>query len=441
MDKFENKTSHIRDLAIIGMGASGSMAAIKAADYANVDLFDGNEKLGKKIYITGKGRCNVTNAVKMPQFMQGIARNPKFMYSAFKHFSNEDLMNFFESNACPLKVERGFRVFPKSDRSSDINKTLEKVLIKKKVNLYKNCKIAEVSVKDGVFCLETDDYNKDLHSKKLYYKSLIIATGGLSYPSTGSTGDGLIWAEKMGHKIIKMTPSLVGFKLRDSDLKALTGLSLKNISLQIKSGKKTWTEFGDLIFTENGISGPSVLTMSANISGMDPEKLQGIKMELDWKPALSHKQLEERMSRERSQAPNRILKSLLASFLPKSAIDVFLTRAGLDPQKPFNQMTKAEEDRFINLLKHFKLTFDGDEGFKQAVISRGGVSTKEINPSSMESKICKNLYFCGEIIDVDGFTGGYNLQIAFSTGYLAGYSAGIKIKEERGYYDDQSYSH
>ncbi len=421
----------VRDLAIIGMGASGSMAAIKAADYANVDLFDGNEKLGKKIYITGKGRCNVTNAVKMPEFMQGIARNPKFLFSALKHFSNEDLMEFFQGNSCPLKVERGFRVFPKSDRSSDINKTLEKVLLRKKVNLYKNTKIADVSLENEIFCLELENHNKDLHCKKLYYRSLIIATGGLSYPATGSRGDGLIWAKKLGHNVIEMTPSLVGFTLRDGDLEALTGLSLRNISLEVKLGKKTWTEFGDLLFTDRGISGPSVLTMSANLSGLSPDKLKGMKMELDWKPALSHKQLEDRMSRERSKAPNRIIKSLFASFLPKSAIDVFINRGAFDPQKPFNQMTKAEEDLFINLMKHFKLTYEGDEGFRQAVISRGGIDTKEINPSSMESKICKNLYFCGEIIDVDGFTGGYNLQIAFSTGYLAGLSAGMKIKEER----------
>lgn len=436
MEKLESMAFEIRDLAIIGMGASGSMAAIKASDYVEVDLFDGNEKLGKKIYITGKGRCNVTNAAKMPDFMKGIARNPKFLFSALKRFSNDDLIAFFKVNSCPLKIERGLRVFPVSDRASDINKTLEKVLLRNKVNLYKNCNIAEVSLENGLFCLEPERENKSYPSKKLYYKSLIIATGGLSYPSTGSKGDGLAWAKNFGHNIIDMTPSLVGLVLKDNDIKDLTGLSLKNISLEVKLGKKTWAEFGDLIFTDKGISGPSVLTMSANISGTDQEKLKGMSLELDWKPALTHKQLEDRLQRERKEAPNRILKSLFASFLPKSAVDVFINRGGFDPQKPFNQMTKDEEETFINLLKHFKLSYDGDEGFRQAVISRGGIDTKEINPSSMESKICKNLYFCGEIIDVDGFTGGYNLQIAFSTGYLAGYSAGNKIKEERETYND-----
>lgn len=436
MEKLSNKAYRIRELAIIGMGAAGSMAAIKASDYFEVDLFDGNEKLGKKIYITGKGRCNVTNAVKMPDFMKGIARNPKFLFSALKRFSNEDLMAFFKANACPLKIERGMRVFPESDRSSDIIKTLEKVLLTKNVNLYKNCKIVGVKLENGIFRLEPEMENKSFPEKKLYYKRLIIATGGLSYPSTGSKGDGLVWAKNLGHNIIEMTPSLVGFVLKDSDIKDLTGLSLKNISLKVKLGKKTWSEFGDLIFTEKGISGPSVLTMSANISGIDKEKLKGLSLELDWKPALTHKQLEDRLQRERKQVPNRILKSLFASFLPKSAVNVFINRGGFDPYKPFNQMTKDEEERFINLLKHFKMSYDGDEGFRQAVISRGGIDTKEINPSSMESKICKDLYFCGEIIDVDGFTGGYNLQIAFSTGYLAGYSAGNKIKEERETYND-----
>lgn len=414
-------------VAIIGMGAAGAMAGIASDPSIPTTIFDGNEKLGKKIYITGKGRCNLTNTAPMAAFLKQVTRNPKFLYSAFNAFDNRDLMNFFEEQGVPLKEERGGRVFPKSDHASDINKALEKRLKAQGVVLKKKCRLLSLypGAEEGPFVLEFDEEGR---RKTVYAHKVILATGGLSYPSTGSRGEGQAMAEKLSHTITKMTPSLVAFKLQAPWLRPLRGLSLRNVTLKVKLGKKTWSEFGEALFTETGLSGPIVLTLSSLISG---KNLDGLLLSLDFKPAMDEKALATRLQREREAGSNRSIKTLFQAFLPKSLVPIFLEEGGMDPNKPFHQMTQEEEKRFIGLLKDFPLPFDGLEGFSQAVITRGGVSIKEINPSTMESKKVPGLYFAGEIMDVDAMTGGYNLQIAFSTGYLAGQSASRAFLDER----------
>lgn len=401
-------------VAVIGAGASGSMAAVACAEKgASVTVFEGNEKLGKKIYITGKGRCNVTNATPMPEFMNGISRNPKFLFSAFASFSNADTMRFFEDRGLRLKTERGSRVFPVSDHASDVNKALERALREAGAELRLREKVEDVRHDADHFILRLADGTEEIFDR------VILATGGLSYPTTGSTGDGYRFAEKLGHKVLACFPSLVAMRLSD-DVSGLEGLSLKNILLTAQVGKKRYEEFGEMLFTKHGISGPVVLSLSSRIAGTAADR---VLLSLDWKPALSEEDLRKRIHREREEGPNRYILRLLESLLPGKAVGRFESALGFDVRRPMNQMTKGDQAKLISMLKHDALSFEGLGEFREAVITRGGVSTKEIDPKTMESKLVPGLYFAGEVIDVDAFTGGYNLQIAFSTGHLAGISA------------------
>lgn len=413
----------IWDILVIGMGASGCMAGIAAALHgASVALIDGNEKVGKKIYITGKGRCNVTNATPLPEFMDGLAHNSRFLYSALYHFTNQDLMDFFAQHGQNVKIERGERVFPTSDHSNDINRVLEKVLRENGATLYFH-HLAEKIAYDAEHALFTVSV---LGRETMQARRLILACGGQSYPSTGSTGDGYRFAAGFGHSIQEPHPSLVPITLSDPYIATWEGISLKNIALKARLGKrkKPLSCFGEMLFTREGISGPVVLTLSALLAG---KKNEEITLSLDWKPALDAETLRKRLVREREKAPNRALSTLFQSFLPKRCTDVFLEKGGWDAAEPFHSWTREQEEHFIALLKDFPLTFSGFGSFKQAVITRGGVTVKEIDPSTMESRKQKGLYIAGEMADVDGFTGGYNLQIAFSMGHLAGDSAAASL--------------
>ncbi|MDY3052283.1 MAG: NAD(P)/FAD-dependent oxidoreductase [Ndongobacter sp.] len=406
----------MKRVAVIGMGASGCMAAVSAAEHgASVELFERNEKIGKKIYITGKGRCNVTNATPMPEFLDGIVRNRKFLLSAFHAFSNQDLIEFLEREGLPLKTERGARVFPASDHASDVNKTLERALIRRGVVLHYHGRVSEIVRSGARFFLRftqggrTDEFD-----------CVIVCCGGLSYPLTGSTGDGYRFAEAFGHTVQPCTPSLVAFKLKEEWIAEWEGLSLKNVALRVRCGKSMTQEIGELLFTRDGISGPLVLSASARISGRE-EEVQCV--EIDWKPGMSDDALAAKIRRFREEGPNRQLKTLLESMLPKRAVQRMSCCASLPLLQPLHQLTKEQLNRLCHILKHFPLTLHRLGGFNEAVVTRGGVCVKEVQPSTMESKYEKGLFFAGELLDVDGFTGGYNLQIAFSTGWLAGRSA------------------
>ena len=403
-------------VAVIGAGAAGAMAGIAAAEKgASVVLFERNEKLGKKIYITGKGRCNLTNAAEGNAFFEGVARHPKFLYSAFSQFSNEDLMHFMESEGLPLKVERGRRVFPVSDKSNDVNRTLEKALQKRGAIVQYRRKITSIlptnRSESPQFYLEDADRKREGP-----FDRVIVACGGKSYPTTGSDGSGYALVEALGHTIQPLFPSLVSFRLGDPFIPALEGLSLRNVALHVQTKKQTWKEFGELVFTSRGISGPVVLTLSAKISASEAP----CALYLDWKPARSVEQLAARFVEVRRQIPNRALRRVYESLLPKKAVPVFEALVAADPQKKVNSWTRQEEQKLISYLKEFPLTYLGPGDFREAVVTRGGVSLKEINPATMESKRISGLYLAGEMLDVDGYTGGFNLQIAFSTGRVAG---------------------
>ena len=413
-----NKETRI-PIAVIGMGAAGSMAALEAGKFAKTVLFDGNEKLGKKIYITGKGRCNLTNIAGRQAFIQQIIHNGKFFYSAFSAFSNQDLMDFFDKEGCPLQVERGGRVFPKSNHASDINRTLEKALVRTGVVLKKNHLLRAVDRSESDFLLHFEEAGQERCFRS---KLLILATGGCSYPSTGARGDGYRFAHELGHTIEPPSPSLVPLLLSDPDLAGLQGLSLRNVALTARWGKKEKRLFGEALFTDRGLSGPIALSLSAYLSG---QKLDHVTLSLNLKPALDEAELKRRLQREREAGPNRALLTLLESLLPKSLARVLGERAGFDLARPLHQMTRAEEALLIRYLHDFPLSFASLGPFSSAVITRGGVRVKEVDPSTMASKLCPGLYVAGELLDLDGLTGGYNLQIAFSTGYVAGRSAGM----------------
>lgn len=432
--EYEMKDVQKIPIAIIGMGAAGSMAAIEAGKVMPVQLFDGNEKLGKKIYITGKGRCNLTNACPMTDFLKGYSRNGKFLYSALHAFSNRDLIHFFENQGMKTKVERGDRVFPLSGHSSDVNKILEKTLIKEGVFLNKYHHLRSVEKDRKGFFLEFERRTKaGLEQVLLRADQLILSCGGKSYPSTGSRGEGYEFAKALGHQINPIFPALCPMILDAPWLTDVEGLSLTNISLKAKKGKKKEVLFGDLLFTREGISGPVVLTMSSILSG---QNLRAYSFSIDWKPSLNEEKLKRRLERERENGPNRKLQTLFSSFLPRSAVPLFIQLGGFNKDLPFHNWSKEGQMRFITLLKNFPLPVMGLSDMNQAIITRGGVECKEIDPSTMESKICPGLYFAGEMIDFDGFTGGYNLQAAFSTGFLAGKSAGEKWTKNKGEKDE-----
>lgn len=410
-------------IAVIGMGPAGAMSAISAAQHgAEVTIYDKNEKLGKKLYITGKGRCNLTNDCTQMEFFEAIKRNPKFFYSSYSHLSPQGLMDFFQDGGLPLKVERGRRVFPQSDKSSDVIRFLNGKLRELRVKQLFKQEVVSVlyNEQDKVFEVKTSDATQT-------YDRVIIACGGLSYETTGSTGDGYRFAKSFGHRIKDTYPSLVPIILKDIWIREVEGLSLKYIELTLKIKKKKYVEFGDLVFTNNGISGPVVLTLSSYLGGL---KTNDVDLSLDWKPALSADELYQRIIRERDKGPNRLFQTLLETLLPKSMVPVFADQINIGLRTPINELTKANQEDLVRLLKSFPLTYKSLGEFKQAVVTQGGVDVREINPSSMESKIQKGLYFAGEVIDIDALTGGYNLQLAFSTGYLAGLSAAVDNTKE-----------
>lgn len=403
-------------LAVIGGGASGMLAAYAAAQNgADVTLFEANEKLGKKLYITGKGRCNITNACDTEDFFNNIPTNKKFLYSALYTFTNDMLISLLNENGLVTKVERGGRVFPKSDKSSDVIRTLAEMLKKAGVKVKLNTKVKSLIFKDGA----VDGVNTQ--NGKFFCDKTIVCTGGISYPLTGSTGDGYAFAKNAGHEIIKPEGSLVALTVNEQNLiKPAQGLSLKNVKLTLKNGKKElYSEMGEMLFTHFGVSGPLVLSASAHL----PSGFNDAKIIIDLKPALSEEKLDKRIVRDFSQEQNKRLKNALFMLMPKSLAGVITEYSGLDPEKFVHDITKEERQRLILAIKSFTLTVKEKRSVKEAIITRGGVCVKEIDPATMKSRLTDNLYFAGEVIDVDGYTGGFNLQIAFSTGYLAGLSA------------------
>ena len=406
-------------ILIIGAGAAGSMAAILAAKNGHeVTVFEKNAKTGKKIYITGKGRCNITNAVENTELIKNTIRNPKFMYSAFSEFSSENVINFFENMGCSVKVERGNRAFPVSDHSSDVIKALDKAMENARVKVRYNTPVESLVISET----ESEISGIKLRDGKIVEgDKVIIATGGLSYQSTGSTGDGYEFGKQAGHTIKDLRPSLVALEIKEKFIKELQGLSLKNVKVSVKNGKKIiFDELGEMLFTRDGVSGPLILSASS-IAGELFYK-EGGSLSIDLKPALSEEELDARLLRDFTEFKAKALKNAFDKLLPKSLIPVFLGRTGIDIEKKAGGLTKQERSVIINLLKHFTLEVTGLKGYEEAVITKGGVAVNEINPKTMESKKIKGLYFAGEVLDVDALTGGFNLQIAWSTGYVAGSS-------------------
>lgn len=404
------------DILIIGGGAAGMMAAVSAADRGHrVTVFEKNEKLGKKIYITGKGRCNVTNACPVEEIFDKIVTNSKFMYSSIYTFDNLMVQDFFEKAGCRLKVERGNRVFPVSDKSYDIINALENEMKRRHVTVKLMSEVTDIITEnDTVIGIVADN-------KKIYGDAVLIATGGYSYPSTGSSGSGHRFAAKLGHNVTKCSPALVPFMAADEWIKKLQGLSLKNCGVKFYDGKKLiYEDFGELLFTHFGVSGPTVLSASSYVS--DIIKTHEIKLIIDLKPALDEKMLDDRILRDFDVIKNRSFSNSLDGLLPKSLIPVIIELSGIEPHKKVNEIRRDERKMLVNLIKNLTVTLTGLRGFNEAIITHGGINVKEINPGTMESELIKNLYFAGEVIDVDAVTGGYNLQIAWSTGYLAGLS-------------------
>ena len=496
----------MRKIIVIGGGPAGMFAAYFAAKNGHkVTLLEQNEKLGKKLYITGKGRCNITNAGDMENLFSNVCSNKKFLYSAFYAYTNEQVVDFFESYGLHTKVERGNRVFPVSDRSSDVIAALTRALKDVKVEVKLHTKVvkllteqkdeiaykqlnhlssqsgnesklrvsASTSYKDGDFEFQdenatdtsilTNDMMQDawtsvklsqsdsvlekqvVTSKKknksaskketiepskikgvvlengntLYADAVIVATGGISYPSTGATGDGYRFAEQVHHKIVEPTPSLVPFETKEHWAMELQGLALKNVAITIKrKGKVIYEDFGEMLFTHFGVSGPMILSASAAIK---PEYFkEGLELLIDLKPALEKEQLDKRILKDFEEVKNKQYKNSLQKLMPSTMIPIVIELSGIDPEKKVNEITKEERTNLVNLLKAIPLTISGLRGWNEAIITKGGVAVKQVNPSTMESKLVEGLYFCGEVLDLDAMTGGYNLQIAWSTGYLAG---------------------
>lgn len=400
---------------VIGGGASGMLCAYFAKKGGNdVILIEQNEKLGKKLYITGKGRCNLTNYCPVDEFLLNVVSNPKFLMSSINGLTPQDTCNLFEDLGLKLKVERGNRVFPLSDKSSDVIKTLQQALVNSGVEINLNEKVLSVNpLENGLKTVVTD---KETYTAD----NVVIATGGLSYKSTGSTGDGYKFAKILGHTVTDLYPSLCGINLKGEDYKDLQGLTLKNVKLSAKDGNKEYySEQGELLFTHYGISGPLVLTCSALSARKD---LKSVTLSIDLKPALTAEELDKRLIRDLSINSKRELKNSLDGLLPKAIIPLIIKRSKIPPYKKTDDITAQERASLLNALKN--LTFEpiNLRGYEEAVITSGGVSVKEINPKTMESKLVKGVYFIGEVLDVDAFTGGFNLQIAFSTAKSAGIS-------------------
>lgn len=407
---------------VIGGGAAGMMAAITAAaNGGEVLLLEKNEKLGKKLFITGKGRCNITNAADTEDLFSAIVSNPKFLYSSFYSFTNSQVIDFFEGLDVKTKIERGGRVFPASDHSSDVIRALEREMEQLGVEIYLQAEVKELILKEHVIkgVVLTS-------GKKLYADTVIVATGGISYPSTGSTGDGYRFAKACGHQVTEILPSLVPMEVKEWYAKELMGLSLRNIEICVTDGKKKlYQEFGEMLFTHYGVTGPVILSASSIVGKKLKEK--ELTLHIDLKPALSEEQLDKRVLREFETNHNRQFKNAVDSLFPSKLRPVIVELSGIPEEKKVHEITKEERLHFVRLIKDFSMTLTGLRGYKEAIITKGGVSVKEIDPSTMESKLVKGLFFAGEVLDLDAVTGGYNLQIAWSTGYLAGMNANCQV--------------
>ncbi len=417
----------MKHVLVIGGGAAGMMAAVTAAvGGALVDLYEKNEKTGKKIYITGKGRCNVTNNCEPDDFLNHVCGNPRFMFSSFNGFTNRDAMRFFEEQGCRLKTERGERVFPVSDHSSDVISALNRAMRERGVRVHLNTQVQSLVLMEnpetggkkavGIRLADGSEVSGD---------SVIVCTGGLSYESTGSTGDGYAFAGQAGLRVTDTFPSLVPVETVEGDILRMQGLSLKNVSLTLKAGKKTlYDGFGELMFTHFGMTGPLVLTAST-VLGKALQK-GPVKGWIDLKPALSDEQLRARILREFDQNRNKQFANVPGALVPAKMVPILIERSGIPADKRIHDITKAEREAFFETIRHFEVTIRSLRSFREAVITKGGVGVRQIRPDSMEAKNVPGLYFAGEVLDVDAVTGGFNLQIAWSTGHAAGAAAAGK---------------
>ena len=414
----------MRNTVIIGGGPAGLMAAISSAKNEDkVTIIEKMNSCGKKLLITGKGRCNITNNAQMDKFMANTPTNPKFLYGVFNNFTNKDIIELLESEGVKTKVERGERVFPVSDRAQDVLEALLHILKKENVQILTNTTAKRIitDAEKNVLGVELDD------GKEIKADKIILATGGKSYPVTGSTGDGYRIAKDLGHTITKIEPSLVPLTSHDEVCKKLQGLSLRNVAIQLQiCDKVVYKDFGEMLFTHFGVSGPIVLSASSylvktkNIEQILKE--DKVELEIDLKPALSEEKLDARILRDFEEQKNKQFKNSLDKLLPQKLIPVIIEKTNINESKKINEITKQERQKLVNELKHFKISINGTRPIEEAIVTSGGINIKEINPKTMESKLISGLYFAGEVIDVDCLTGGYNLQVAWSTGYTAGIS-------------------
>ena len=413
------------NVIVIGGGPAGMMAAIASAENGNnVILLEKKERLGRKLLITGKGRCNITSSLPIEKFIQNIPGNGQFLYSAFKNYTNNDIINFLNEEGLEVKEERGNRIFPVTDKSLDVLKCFTKRLKELNVKIEYNMQVTEVIPKDEDGKLKV----KTANNKIFGADKVILATGGKSYPLTGSTGDGYELVEKLGHTVTKIRPSLVPLEAFEQNMcKELQGLSLRNVNIELKNkenNKIIYQDFGEMLFTHFGVSGPTILSGSAHLvryKNIDEIlKNKKIVLSIDFKPALSEEKLDERILRDFAEFKNKQFKNSLDKLLPQKLIPVIIEKSGINPNKKVNEINKKERHRLVELLKNFEITIKGFRPIDEAIVTSGGINIKEINPKTMESKLVNGLYFAGEIIDVDAYTGGFNLQIAYSTGYTAG---------------------
>lgn len=411
-----------KEIVVIGGGPAGMMAAAVAAEQgARVVLLEKNERLGKKLGITGKGRCNITNAADRENFMAGYAGNGRFLYSAFNEFSNEDVIKFFAQHGLKSKVERGDRVFPETDNAHDVVKVLQQNVVNKGVRVQSGSKVKSIHITNNTIT------GVSTEKEELKADAVIIATGGKSYPGTGSTGDGYEWAKAAGHRIIEPRPGLVPLVAEENWVLELKGLSLRNVkAISFRAnGKKINEDFGEMLFTHFGVSGPIILSMSRDIGEYLYKKQQKVKLQIDLKPALTEEKLDLRLQREFEKYTRRQFKNALDDLLPHKLIPVIIELSSIDPDKETNSITREERKSLGYLLKHLSLTITATRPIAEAIVTTGGVDVKEVNPKTMESKLVKGLFLAGEILDIDGYTGGYNLQAAFSTGFVAGKYAAL----------------
>lgn len=412
---------------IVGGGAAGMMAAVTAARQGDeVSLFEKNEKLGKKLFITGKGRCNITNAADIEAFFRAMNSNPKFMYSGFYSFTNDQVIQFFEDLGVQTKIERGDRVFPVSDHSSDVINALSREMKRLGVQIYLHSEVRELLIEEMSDADGTEMTVSGVvlaSGKKIRGDSVIVTTGGASYPSTGSTGDGYRFAKACGHKVTDLLPALVPMEVKEWYAGELMGLSLRNIEIKITDGKKKlYEEFGEMLFAHYGVTGPVILSASSVVGKRLKQK--ELTLHIDLKPALAEEQLDKRVLRDFESNHNRQFKNAVDGLFPAKLKPVMVELSGIPEEKKVNEITKEERLKFVRLIKDFTMTLTSLRGYNEAIITKGGVSVKEIDPGTMESKLVHRLYFAGEMLDLDAMTGGFNLQIAWSTGYLAGLNAG-----------------